>query len=187
MIQASELRNGTTFVFRGEPWRVLEYKHTHMGRGSADVRVKVRGLISGTVKSETFAPGERFEEAAIAKQPRQYLYQEGEELLFMHPNTFEQERVKISTVGEAKVPFLKEGEEVAVLFWDEKPIDIEVPPKVVLTVSECDPGVRGNSATNIYKPAKLENGVVMKVPLFVKVGDKVRVDTRNGEYVERVG
>ncbi|OGD62544.1 elongation factor P [Candidatus Beckwithbacteria bacterium RBG_13_42_9] len=186
MFQASELRNNTTFVYQDEPWKVLEYKHTHMGRGSADVRVKIRNLLTGVVRSQVFAPTERFDEADIQKQPRQYLYREGDNLVFMHPTTFEQETIAAGIIGELAAKFLKEGEEVSVFYWGEKAIDIDMPPKATLTVAEADPGVKGNSATNIYKSAKLENGVVVKVPLFVRVGDKVKVDTRTGEYAERV-
>jgi len=186
MFQASDLRHGTTFVYQDQPWKVLEYKHTHMGRGSADVRVKIRNLLSGTVKSQVFAPNERFGEAEITKQPLQYLYREGDDLVFMHPTSFEQIQIPVKVVGEMAARFLKEGEEVTIFYWDEKPIDLDLPPKATMTVVEADPGVKGNSATNIYKSAKLENGIVVKVPLFVKVGDKVKVDTRSGEYVERV-
>lgn len=186
MIEASQLRTGTTFVWRGEPWQVITYKHTHMGRGSADVRVKIRGLISGTIKSQAFAPNERFEEALITKQPLQFLYREDTELVLMHPTTFDQVSLKISVVGETEARFLQEGQEVAVLFWEDQAIGVDMPPKVDVVVVEADPGVKGNSATNIYKSAKLANGVIAKVPLFVNPGDTVRIDTRTGEYVERV-
>jgi elongation factor P len=185
MIDASQLRNGTTFVWRDEPWQVLTYQHTHMGRGSADVRVKVRGLLSGTVKSQAFAPNERFEEALITKQPLQFLYREDQELVFMHPQTFEQIKLQAALVGKA-AQFLTEGEGASVLYWEDQALGVDIPPKVDLKVVEADPGVKGNSATNIYKSAKLANGIVTKVPLFINPGDTVRIDTRTGEYVERV-
>ena len=185
MIQASELRSSITFVWRDEPWQVLTYKHTHMGRGSADVRVKIRGLVSGTVKSQAFAPNERFEEALITKQPLQYLFEEDQELVFMHPKTFEQVRLQAAVVGKA-AKFLQEGEEASVLYWEDQAIGVDIPAKVDLKVLEADPGVKGNSATNIYKSAKLAKGIVTKVPLFINPGDTVRVDTRTGVYVERV-
>lgn len=185
MIQASELRNNTAFVWRNEPWRVLAYKHTHLARSSGDVRVKIRGLVSGVIKSQAFAPSERFEEALISKETLQFLYQEGDNLIFMNPTTFDQEAIKVAVVGETKARFLQEGQEVSVLFWEEKSIGVEIPPKVDIEVVTAEPAAKGNSATNIYKSAKLANGITTKVPLFINPGEKVRVDTETGAYVER--
>lgn len=185
-MQAMDIRNGMTFVYLDQPWKVLDYKHTHLGRRSADVRVKIRNLVTGVVKTQVFSPEIRLVEAEIVRQPLQFLYQEGKDLVFMHPTSFEQVTVDKKLISEMKANFLRQGGEIVVLFWEEKPIGIDLPTKIVLTVSEADPGVKGNSTTNIYKPAKLENGLNVKVPLFVKAGDKVKIDTRTGEYVERV-
>jgi len=189
MLQASQLRNGTIFVYNGEPFEVLSYKHTHMSRRGADVRVKIRGLVFGKILSENFAPDERFEEAELTKREMQFLYKEGKSLVFMDPKTFEQAEINTEIVGQG-ANFLIEGEVFPIRFWqeaegEERAIDIELPPSVALEVIDCPPGVRGNSATNVYKPATLSNGITTKVPLFINQGEKVRIDTRTGEYVER--
>ena len=182
MISAADLKVGVVFEYNGEPCKVLEYKHTHMARGSADVRLKIRGLISGNVIPVVISPSMKFEEAVLMKKPMQFLYRDREALHFMDPKDFEQIELKSSVMGENSV-FLKDGETYEVLYWDEIALDVLVPPKVDLVVMECDPGIKGNSAANMYKSATLAGGVKVKVPLFIKKGEKVRVETANRTYV----
>lgn len=183
MIPVTDLRKGVTFEMDGEPYKVLEYHHIKIGRGGATIRVTLRNLATGSQEEKTFNNGASVEPINAIKRRLQYLY-EGDNAVFMDPKTYEQVEIEKEAI-EQELSFLKEGQQVDVLFWDEKPLGIELPPNVTLTITETDPGVKGNSASNFYKPAKLENGLQVKVPLFIKVGDKVRVDTRTGQYVER--
>lgn len=183
MIPVTELRKGVTFEFGGAPYKVLEYHHIKVGRGGATIRVSVRNLISGGTEEKTFNNGASVKPINTVKRRLQYLYQ-ADNAVFMDPKTYEQVEIEKEAL-EQELSYLKEGQEVDVLFWEDKPLGIELPPNVTLTVAEADPGVKGNSASNFYKPAKLENGLQVKVPLFIKVGDKVRIDTRTGVYVER--
>lgn len=185
MISATDLKNGTKFLYEGKPYVVVKYTHSKIGRGGANVKVSVRNLESGNLSEKTFNSSNKFDEVTTIKKKMQYIYSDSGSGYFMDNNSFEQVEVPVSVLGD-KIRFIKEGEEVSVLFWDGRALSVEIPPKVVLEVVETDPGVKGNSATNIYKPAKLSNGLELKVPLFIKVGDKVKVDTRTSEYVERV-
>ncbi len=189
MINVTDLRTGTTFQVDGTPYAVLKYTHTKLGRGGATVRVEARNLKTGRVEEKTFNSGARVEAAPTTKRRLQYLYKDEENAVFMDPQSFEQVEIPRRIAGE-EIRFLKDGQEADVLFWSsgdaaDVPLTIELPPKVTLKVTDTSPGVKGNSATNIWKPALLENGLQVKVPLFIAVGDSVRVDTRTGEYIER--
>jgi elongation factor P len=184
MITATDLKNGTAFLSDGKPYKVVKYSHIKMGRGGATVRVIARSLETGEQVEKTYDAGNKIEEITTSKKRMQYLYQDATLAFFMDPTTYEQSEIELKVLGDTLL-FMKEGGEVDVLFWDGKPLSVDIAPKVVLEVTETDPGVKGNSATNIYKPAKLENGLALKVPLFIKVGDKIRVDTRTSEYIER--
>lgn len=184
MINVTDLRAGTTFQVNGVPYIVVKYTHTKLGRGGANVRVQAKNLKTGAIEEKAFMSGGKVEEAPTFKRPMQYLYLDGEKGVFMDPTSFEQIEIPQRVIKE-QIRFLKDGETVDILFFNQIPLSIELPPKVKLLVRETGPGVRGNSATNIWKPATLENGLVVKVPLFVEVGDKIIVDTRVGEYVER--
>lgn len=188
MFSATELRAGKTFQIEGAPYQVLKYEHIKMGRGGATVRISARNLRTGGVEEKTFSTSQSVEEISTIKRKLQFLYRDGANIVFMDPKTFEQVGIDKRVLAD-QTPFLKEGQEADILFWlyegKEEPLGVDLPPKVTLAVAETAPGVRGNSATNIYKPATLENGLAVKVPLFIKTGDKVRVDTRTGEYVER--
>ncbi len=183
MIQATSLKIGKIFVKDGEPYKVLDYKHTHMARSSADVRLKIKGLISGNVIPFVVSPSAKFEEASLTKKSMQYLYKDGDNLIFMNPTTFEQFELD-QNINTATV-FLKDGENYDILYWDEKALDVIVPPKVDVEILECDPGVKGNSAANMYKNAKILGGINIKVPLFIEKGEMIRVDTVGMKYVER--
>lgn len=185
MISVTQLRSGVCFMDQGQPWRVVSYKHTHMSRGSGTIKVKCRNLQSGNMLNKTYKSGERVEEIEVYKKPYQYLYREGDDYVFMDQESFEQLTVSKTVLGEDSV-YLVEGGQVEILFWDEKALGLDLPPKMEFTVAEAAPGEKGDSASNVYKDAVLANGLKVRVPLFIYEGDKVRVDTRDGSYVERV-
>ena len=184
MITATDLKIGKTFEMDGAPYKVTKYLHQKIARGGGTVKLSVRNLKTGNLEQKTFNSSLKVDEISTQKRELQYLFKDDINAFFMNMITFEQVEIPLSTVAD-EIVYIKEGEIAQVLFWDGNPLSIEIPPKVTLKVSKTDPGVRGNSATNVYKPAVLENGIEIKVPLFIKVGDKVRVDTRNGEYIER--
>ncbi len=184
MISVQDLRPGVTFQLDGEPFVVLKYEHIKMGRGSATIKVKVRGIRSGNTLEKSFINNARVEEAVVERIELQYLYFDGLRYVFMNPKSFEQNELEEVIVGD-QAPYLTEGGTVWVQFYEGTPIGLELPLKMSFRVVECDPGVKGNTATNLYKSAKLDNGMTIKIPLFVNEGEDVVVDTRNGQYVER--
>lgn len=184
MLGATELKNGAAFLYESKPFKVIKYELNKMGRGGAVVRVSCLNLESGANVEHAFSSNLSFEQVDLLKQKLQYLYKDANSAYFMNPGSYEQVEIPLSVLGK-DAAFVKEGEEATVLFWGDKPLSIELPPKITLAVTQTDPGVKGNSATNIYKPAVLENGLKLKVPLFINVGDRIRVDTRVGEYIER--
>lgn len=185
MISATDLKGGTSFEMDGKPYQVVKYAHNKVGRGGATVKVTARNLKSGSLEVHTFNSTYKFDEISTQKKSLQYLYNDGTSASFMNPMTYEQVEIDLTILGN-DILFIKEGSEVDVLFWEEKPLSVDIPPKVTLEVVDTAPGVKGNSASNIYKPAKLENGLTVKVPLFIKEGEKIRIDTRTSEYLERV-
>jgi elongation factor P len=184
MINATELKNGASFLYEGKPFKVIKYELNKMGRGGAVVRVSCVNLENGVNVEHAFSSNLSFEEVDLSKQRLQYLYKDDKSACFMNPINYNQIEIPLGVLGK-DIAFVKDGDEVNVLFWGEKALSVELPPKIVLAVTDTDPGVKGNSATNIYKPAVLENGLRLKVPLFINIGDKIRVDTRTGEYIER--
>lgn len=184
MLSATDLKNGINFLLDEKPCKVIKYSHSKVGRGGATVNVSFRNLESGKLEEKTFQSTARFDEITTQKRSLQYLYKDSDVANFMDPVSFSQVEIPLSTIGES-IYFLKEGESADILFWDEKPLSIELPPKVAVAVSETDPGVKGNSATNLYKNAVLENGLTIKVPLFIKQGERILVDTRTWDYIER--
>ena len=184
MINATDLKNGATFLDNGKPYKVIKYTHVKIGRGGAIVRVSARNLESGGTEEKTFSSNIKVEEVQTFKRQLQFLYSDEKIATFMDPKTYDQIEVPVSVI-ENELPFIKEGQSVNLLFWDERPLSIEIPPKVALTISDTPPGVKGDTASNVYKNATMENGMSVKVPLFINKGEKVVVDTRTGEYVER--
>jgi elongation factor P len=184
MIIATNLKNGTTFLMNGKPYRVVKYTHQKIARGGGTVKLSVRNLETGNLEKKTFNSSAKVEETTTVKRPLQYLYKDDTSVYFMDTRSYEQIEIPL-VIAKDQIVFIKEGESVDVLFWENKALSIGLPAKVVLTVKDTVPGVKGNSATNIFKPATLENGLKLKVPLFIKKGDKIRIDTRTGEYVER--
>ncbi|MGA2967732.1 MAG: elongation factor P [Candidatus Levyibacteriota bacterium] len=183
MIVVSELRSGVIFEENGNLLQVLSYEHIKMGRGSANIKVKVKNLRSGSTTEKSFINGAKVNDVTVLKRDYQYLYKDQEFAYFMNPQTFEQISVPLKVIDGDE--FLKEGDIYSISFLEEEPLSVNLPPKVVLTVVETAPGVKGNSATNVFKDAVLENGLTTKVPPFIKTGDKVRVDTRTGAYTEK--
>jgi elongation factor P len=168
----------------GELWSVLEYTHLKLGRGSAQVRMKMRNVKTGTTVERTFQAGEKFRRAHLDRKTVQYLYREDGVYHFMDTQTFEQTAMNREQLGEV-ANYLKDGQTIELLTYQDQPIGADLPPSVELEVITTDPGLRGDTATAGTKPATLETGLVIQVPLFVNEGDRVRVDTRTGQYLER--
>lgn len=184
-VDTSGFRNGLKVELDGSPFVITYFQHVKPGKGGAFVRTKVKNLLTGKVLDRTFRSGEKVEEADVEERNMQYLYLDGEDLVFMDSSTYDQIPIAADVIGEAR-KFLQENAEVSVLFWKGKPVSIDLPAFVEALITQCDPGVKGDTATNVTKPATIETGAVVQVPLFVKEGEKIRVDTRTGEYCERV-
>lgn len=185
MLGITELKTGVTFVYRDDPYQVLSHEHSKMGRGGAVLRTKIRNLRTGAVLDETFKGNDLFHEADLAKRKAQYLYPHDDNLVFMDQESYEQFDLTRAAVGD-QAGFLTDGSEVEVLLFENRPIGIRLPIKVALAVTETAPGFKGDTAARSYKPARLETGATVQVPFHVKTGDKVIIDTRTGDYVERV-
>ncbi len=185
MTEATDLRAGATFLMDGKPYKVVKYTHSKIARGGGTVKLSVRNLENGKIESKSLSSNAKVDDIKTSKKSLQFLYKDAVNASFMDSKTFEQVEVPLNILGK-QLKFIKEGSGVDVFFWDSRPLSVEIAPKVVMEVKETAPGVKGNSATNVFKSAKLENGLELKVPLFIKVGDKISVDTRTGEYVERV-
>lgn len=185
MISAGDFRKGVTFEMNGEPFIVLDFQHVKPGKGAAFVRTKYKNLKTGATREEAFNPSDRFPKAHIETKEMQYLYNDGELYYFMDNETYEQIPLTMDEVEDA-IKFLKENDNATIKFYHGKAFQVEPPNFVELKVVESEPGVKGDTASNVTKAATLETGAVIQVPLFVNEGDSVRVDTRNGEYMSRV-
>jgi len=184
LITANDLRRGVVIKVNGDLYVVLDFQHTKPGKGGAFVKAKLRNLTKNAIIDKTFRSTEKVEDVFIEKRKMQYLYNDGDSAVFMDLETYEQEQVPNDFV-EDQLKFLKEGEEVDVDFYDNQIISIELPTFVILEVTHTEPGVKGDTATAAYKPATVETGTQIQVPLFVNEGDKIKIDTRTGEYIER--
>ncbi|MER3500668.1 MAG: hypothetical protein IMHGJWDQ_001458 [Candidatus Fervidibacter sp.] len=184
-ISTNDFRPGITVIIDGEIYMVLEAQHVKLGRGGAHVRTRLKHLLTGNVLERNFKAGEEFEQAIVERRPYQFLYRQGDEFVFMDTETYDQVTLSGDQVGDAAL-FLKEGAEVTLVFHEGNPLMVELPTAVELQVVDTDPGVRGDTASGGSKPAKLETGAVIQVPLFINVGDVVKVDPRTGRYIERV-
>jgi elongation factor P len=169
----------------GEPCAITYFQHVKPGKGGAFVRTKLKNLRTGRSVEQTFRAGERVDEADVEDKRMQYLYQDGDSLVFMDTNTYDQLPFSREQLGDAQ-KFLQENMEVDVLFWRGNPLQVELPNFIESEVTKCDPGLKGDTASGATKPATIETGAVLQVPLFVKEGDRIRVDTRTGAYMERV-
>lgn len=185
MATTADIKNGLVMELDGTLYTIVEFLHVKPGKGGAFVRTKLKNLVNGRVIERTFRSGEKIEIVRIDARPMQYLYKEGTDFIFMDQETYEQVPVPGVIVGESE-GFMKESEIVKVCFNDETPLTIELPFFANYSIIECEPGVKGDTVTNVLKPAKIESGATVMVPLFVEAGEKIRVDTRTGEYIERV-
>lgn len=185
MISATDLRKGVTFELEGELYRVLEYQHSFIGRGGASVRTKLKNLRTGTIFERTFPASWKFNDIRLELHTVQYLYTDGDLHYFMDMKTYEQPALSAEVLGEA-ANYLKDGLTLELSMYEGEPIEVELPVTVDLEVVKTERGLKGDTATGATKPATLETGLKVQVPLFVNEGDVVRVDTRTGEYVTRV-
>ncbi|MDR1101877.1 MAG: elongation factor P [Clostridiales bacterium] len=184
MVSAGEFRNGVTFEMEGSVWQIVEFQHVKPGKGAAFVRTKLRNVMTGAVVERTFRPTEKFPKALVERKDMQYLYNDSGLYYFMDQETYEQIPLNEEQLGDA-LKFVKENENVLILTYKGNVFGVEPPNFVELQVTVTEPGVRGDTATNVLKPATLETGAIINVPIFINEGDKIRIDTRSGEYMER--
>lgn len=185
MISTADFRNGMVVILNDSLMELIEFQHVKPGKGGAFVRTKLKNVLTGRVLDKTFRSGERMEEVRLERHPYQYMYTDGDLFHFMHRETYEQVPVSAEIIGGRK-DWLKENQEVDLLFNGSDVIRVELPANVELAVVKSDPGVQGDRAQGGTKPAELETGAMVQVPLFLNEGDTIRVDTRTGEYLERV-
>ncbi|ERM91682.1 elongation factor P [Caldanaerobacter subterraneus] len=185
MIAAGDFRKGVTIEVDGQIFTVVDFMHVKPGKGAAFVRTKLKNIMTGAIIERTFSPTEKFEEAQIERREMQYLYNDGEFYYFMDTETYEQIPLSYDKVEEA-MKYIKENMVVTVKFYKGEAFSVEPPTFVELEVIDTEPGVRGDTVTGGSKPATVETGAVIQVPLFINVGDKIKIDTRTGEYIERV-
>jgi elongation factor P len=183
MIPVTSLRPGVTFEEHGDIFEVLTYNNMHLRKTSSVVQVKVRSLRKGSTTEKTFASNGEVNPVRIEKIELQYLYNDNDSSYFMNPNSFEQITIPTKSLRDSK--YLKVGQAVTICFNKDEALSMILPPKIKLKVADTNPGVKGNSATNVYKDATLENGLTTKVPLFINIGDEIIVDTRDGSYSNR--
>jgi elongation factor P len=184
-VDTSQFKNGLKIELDGVPFNIIYFQHVKPGKGGAFVRTKLKNVLNGKVVERTFRSGERCEEADVEEKSMQYLYKDSDGRIFMDTNTYEQIPIGEDVLGHS-VNFLMENMTVDVLFWRGKPINIELPNYIEAIVVKSDPGVKGDTSSGATKPATIESGATLNVPLFINEGDKIRVDTRSGEYSERV-
>ncbi|HEX3301446.1 MAG TPA: elongation factor P [Thermomicrobiales bacterium] len=184
MIDTGDLRKGMNLDYEGRLVKVIDFAHNKQGRGSAQVRLTLRDIRTGTTTQHSVQAGTKFQPARLERQHVQYLYGDGEQFHFMDTESFEQFALNESAVSDA-MKYLKENDVVDLLTYTGEPIDLELPISVTLEVAETDPGLKGDTASGGTKPATMETGVVVSVPLFINIGDRLRIDTRTGEYIER--
>jgi len=179
------LKTGTVFKEDNQILQVLAYEHIKMGRGSGNIKVKVKNLKTGSIVEKSFITGARVEEANVEKKKAQFLYRDGENFCFMDPVSFEQFPLPEDVLG-GQAKYLKDGLEVTLIVLGDQALGLELPNSLVYGITETGPGEKGNTVSNVFKDARLDNGLVVKVPMFAKNGDRVKIDTRTGQYVERV-
>ena len=184
MFSSSDFRKGLPIIVDDQPYYVVSYQHFKMGRGKANVRTKLKHIKTGAVVEKVFSPTDSFKPPDIERKKMQYLYEESGQFTFMDVETFEQVAIPSDDLGDAPF-YILENEEYSVLFLDGAAISVDLPAAVILDVVETEPSARGDTVSNVTKPAKLQTGLTVKVPPFVKEGDKIKVDTRSGEYLER--
>ena len=184
MVTAGDFRNGVTFEMDGNVMQIIEFQHVKPGKGAAFVRTKLKNVITGAVVEKTFSPTEKFENAYIERKEMQYLYNDGDLYYFMDTETYEQIPLEAAKLGD-NFRFVKENMTCKIVSYKGNVFSVEPPIFVELEVTDTEPGFKGDTATGTTKPATLETGAVVKVPLFIEIGNKLRIDTRTGEYIER--
>ncbi len=184
MLGHTDLRKDTLIELDGELYRVVDYSHAAMGRGGAVARVKVKNLLTGALVEKTFRAADKIQSAELERAALQYLYREGNQYYFMDQTSFEQEAIDASKLGE-QVNYLADGATVTLLKFQDRVVGIDLPNTVYMKVTECEPGARGDTVTAALKACTLETGLKTQVPLFIQVGDSIKVDTRTGQYLER--
>lgn len=184
MISSNDFRPGVSIVLDGSVWRVVEFLHVKPGKGSAFVRTTLKSVQTGKVLERTFRAGETVPQAILEKTTMQHTYKEGDEYVFMDMESYEEGRLTAAQIGE-RVKYLKDGMEVNVVRWGEQVLEVELPNSVVLEITQTDPGVKGDTATGGTKPAIVETGAQVMVPLFISVGEKIKIDTRTDSYLGR--
>ena len=184
MYSAGDFRNGVTFEWEGNVYSVVEFQHVKPGKGAAFVRTKIKNVMTGAVVERSFNPTDKMPKAIIETKEMEYLYNDGGLYYFMDPETYEQMPLNADQVEDA-IPFMKENTIATVRFFKGSAFSVAAPNFVTLEVTDTEPGFKGDTASNTYKPATLETGYSLQVPLFINTGDMIRVDTRTGEYMER--
>lgn len=185
MISAGDFRKGVTFVMDGDVYQIIDFQHVKPGKGAAFVRTKIRNVLTGSTRDNTFNPTERFEKANIETTEMQYLYNDGELYYFMNLETYEQIPLEREAVEDA-IMYLRENDNATLRFFKGKAFEVIPPNFVELEVTETEPGIKGDTSSGATKPATLETGLTLNVPLFVNLGDKIRVDSRTGDYMSRI-
>lgn len=184
MYSTTDFKRGLKIEIDGTPFEIVEFQHFKPGKGGAMIRTKLRNILNGRTVDNTFRSGEKVGRPDLENREMQYLYREGADLIFMDLTSYEQLPISSESTG-GKDGYLKESQMVQVLLYNGKPIDIEIPVSLVFDVTETEPGVKGDTVSNVTKPATIETGKVVQVPIFVNIGDKIKVDTRTGEYLSR--
>ncbi|KKU09581.1 MAG: Translation elongation factor P [Candidatus Collierbacteria bacterium GW2011_GWC1_45_47] len=184
MIDVNKLKVGVTFTEDNQPFRVMKYDFTKMGRGNAVIKIKAKNLFTGSIVTKSFISGNVVENILLDKKHLQYLYKDDSLAYFMDPVSFDQFEIPLSVLGD-DVLYLVEGEKSWVLFWGEKILGVELPASTIMEVAEAEPGARGNTVSNVLKPVKMTTGLTVMVPLFINVGDKIKINTESGAYTGR--
>jgi elongation factor P len=184
MLSTTDFRRGLKIEMDGVPYEIVDFLHVKPGKGGAFIRTKLKNMINGRVVENTFRSGEKMVKPDLESKDMQYLYREAEDFVFMDMESYEQMHAGAAQLGE-KGGYLKDGMELKMLLYKGQPLDIDLPASVVLEVSETEPGVKGDTVSGATKPAQLETGITVNVPLFINIGDKIKVDTRSGDYIGR--
>ena len=184
MYSTTDFKKGLKIKIDNTPYEIVDFQHFKPGKGGAMVRTKLRNILNGRIVDNTFRSGEKVERPNLETRDMQFLYHDGDDLIFMDMTSYEQTQMKASAT-DGKADFLKDGQECRVLLYNEMPIDIDIPVSLILEVVQTEPGAKGDTVSNVTKPATLETGLIIQVPLFVNEGNKVKVDTRTKEYLGR--
>jgi len=184
MLSTTDFRRGLKIEMDGVPYEIVDFLHVKPGKGGAFIRTKLKNMINGRVVENTFRSGEKMVKPDLESKEMQYLYREAEDFVFMDMESYEQMHAGAAQLGE-KGGYLKDGMELKMLLYKGQPLDIDLPASVVLEVSETEPGVKGDTVSGATKPAQRETGITVNVPLFINIGDKIKVDTRSGDYIGR--